>query len=143
MFSALPFRRFLTLVLLIAASVALRRYGHAQGLSPFAIRMIAAALWAAALYFVVALLLRSRPLKQIFIVAVVLCAAIELSKLSHTPALDIFRLTPVGAWVLGRIFAWIHFAAYGAGLVGAFGIDFLFANGVRNPFRTKSRGRRR
>ena len=103
--SALPFRRFLALVAMVAMAIVLRRYGPAHGLSPFTVRLGAGALWAAAIYFVVALLLRSRPRKQVFIVAAVLCALIELSKLSHTPALDIFRLTPVGAWVLGRIFS--------------------------------------
>ena len=100
--SALPFRRFLALVAMIALAIVLRRYGPAHGLSPFMVRLGAGALWAAAIYFVVALLLRSRPRKQVFIVAAALCALIELSKLSHTPALDIFRLTPVGAWVLGK-----------------------------------------
>jgi hypothetical protein len=100
-------------------------------------------LWAAAIYFVVALLLRSRPRKQVFVVAAALCVVIEASKLSHTPALDIFRLTPVGAWVLGRLFAWSNFAAYAAGLTAALGLDALAAGGFRNPFAKKSRGRRR
>jgi hypothetical protein len=145
--SALPFRRFLALLAMIAMNIVLRRYGQAHGLSPFMVRLGAGALWAAAIYFVVALLLRSRPRKQVFIVAAALCALIELSKLSHTPALDILRLTPVGAGVLGRIFAWTNFAAYAAGLIGALGLDGLAADGLRNPFRNPfgktSRGRRR
>jgi hypothetical protein len=139
----LAFRRFLALLAMIAIRIVLRRYGPAHGLTPFMIGLGAGALWAAATYFVVALLLRSRPRRQVFIVAAALCALIELSKLSHTPALDIFRLTPVGAWVLGRIFAWTNFAAYAAGLIGALGLDGLAADGFRNPFGKTSRGRRR
>jgi hypothetical protein len=142
-FSAPPFRRFLALVLLIAAGIVLRRFGPAHGLSPFAIRMGAGALWAGAIYFVIALLLRSRPRKLILIVAAVLCAGIEFSKLSHTPALDIFRLTPVGAWALGRLFGWTNFLAYAAGLASALGLDALLSGGLRNPFRKTSRSRRR
>ena len=74
-FSALPFRRFLALVAVIAGGIVLRRYGPAHGCRRFMIRLGAGALWAAAIYFVVALLLRSRPRKQIFIVAAALCAA--------------------------------------------------------------------
>lgn len=141
--SAPPARRFVVLLLLVAAAIVLRRYGPAHGLSPFAIRMGAGALWAATIYFVLALLLRSRPHKQVMLAAAVLCAAIEFSKLSHTPALDIFRLTPVGAWVLGRLFAWTNFAAYAAGLAGAFGLDAILGGGLRNPFQPKLRARRR
>ncbi|HME84354.1 MAG TPA: DUF2809 domain-containing protein, partial [Roseiarcus sp.] len=51
--------------------------------------------------------LRSRPQNQILFIAALVCALVETSKLSHTPALDVFRLTPVGSWLLGKNFsAW-------------------------------------
>jgi hypothetical protein len=141
--SALPFRQFLALIALIAANVALRRHGAELGLSALAIRLGIGALWAAAIYFIVALLLRSRPRRQVLIVAALVCAALELSRLSHTPALDILRLTPFGASVLGRVFSWLDFPAYAAGLAAAFGLDALLEGKWRNPFGKKSRGRRR
>lgn len=141
--SAPPFRQFLALVALIAANVALRRHGAELGLSALAIRLGVGALWAAAIYFIVALLLRSRPRRQVFIVAAILCLALELSRLSHTPALDILRLTPVGASVLGRMFSWLDFPAYAAGLALAFGLDVLVTRKWRNPLAGKSRSRRR
>jgi hypothetical protein len=123
-------RRFLALLVTIAAAIVLRRYGPAHGLTPFVIRMGAGAFWAATIYFIVALLLRARPRQQILVVAALVCAAIELSKLTHTPALDIFRLTPVGAWLLGRLFSWLNFPAYAAGLVCAWGADALLSSGL-------------
>lgn len=140
-FFAPPARRFVVLLLLIAAGIVLRRYGPAHGLSPFAIRMGAGAFWAATIYFVIALLLRARPRQQILAVAAIICVAIEFSKLSHTPALDIFRLTPVGAWALGRLFSWMNFLAYAAGLIAAFGLDAA-VEGLRQPFGKTSRAKK-
>ncbi|WP_374545832.1 DUF2809 domain-containing protein [Rhodoblastus sp.] len=142
-FAAPPFRRFMALVLFVAATIAIRRYGAAYGLSAYEIRMAGGACWAAAIYFVIALLLRSRPRQQILIVAAVVCAAIEFSKLSHTPALDILRLTSFGAGLIGRLFSWTNFLAYAAGLAAALGLDALASGGLRLPFGKKSRGRRR
>jgi hypothetical protein len=141
---AVPFRQFLALIALIGANVALHRHGAALGLSAPEIRFGIGALWAAAIYFVVAVLLRSRPRKQALMVAAFVCLAVELSKLIHTPALDILRLTPVGAAVLGRAFEWLDFPAYAAGLAAATGLDILIAGKWRNPFAKKaSRSRRR
>jgi hypothetical protein len=134
-----PARRFALLLVTIAAGIVLRRYGPEHALSPYWVRAGAAALWAASTYFVIAVLLRARPYKQILLVAALVCIAIEFSKLSHTPALDIFRLTPVGAWVLGRLFAWTNFLAYAAGLAIAFGLDAMVARALPK----KSGARRR
>jgi hypothetical protein len=84
-------------------------------------------------------LLRSRPQNQIRFIAALVCALVEASKLSHTPALDVFRLTSVGAWLLGKSFSTWNFGAYAVGLAVAFGLDAVLAG---NPFQ-KSRRRRR
>jgi len=142
-FFALAPRRFFALLVTIAAMIALWRYGPAHGFTPFAIRMGAGAFRAAAIYFIVALLLRDRPRRQILVVAALVCAAIELSKLTHTPALDIFRLTPVGTKLLGRLFSWLNFAAYAAGLICALVLDALLAGGLLHPLEKRSRARRK
>ncbi len=143
-FSSLPIKRLLAALVVIASGVLLRRYGLAHRIPAFYVHYGYLALWAAMVYFVVALLLRSRPQRQILFVTVLVCALVEVSKLSHTPALDIFRLTPVGVWVLGRIFSSWNFLAYAAGLAFAFGLDSAFTGTL--PFKrpvAKSRGRRR
>jgi ABC-type Na+ efflux pump permease subunit len=117
----------------------LRVHGHAYRIPQFDIAYGVPLLRAAVVYFVVALLLRARPQKQVAIVAAVVCALVEVSKLSHTPALDIFRLTEAGAWLMGRAFSWWSFLAYAAGLAVALGLDALLLRFSGQ----KSRGRRR
>ncbi|MGO9944755.1 MAG: DUF2809 domain-containing protein [Rhodoblastus sp.] len=138
-FSSLPIKRLLAALVVIASGVLLRRYGLAHRIPAFYVHYGYLALWAAMVYFVVALLLRSRPQRQILFVTVLVCALVEVSKLSHTPALDVVRLTTVGAWLLGRSFSGWNFPAYAVGLAVAFGLDALLAGGMFQ----KSRGRRR
>jgi len=120
-----PLRRVLALALIIAAGVALRAYGHRYGVPAFWVKYGGSALWAAMYFFFFALLLRSRPREQVLYVAVLVCALIEFLKLVHTPALDVFRLTTVGMWTLGKVFSAWNFLAYGAGVAGAYGLDRL------------------
>ena len=137
--SSLPARRFVATLLVIAGGVYLRLHGLAHHIPAFYVHYGYLALWAAMVYFLVALLLRSRPPNQILFVAALVCALVEASKLSHTPALDVFRLTLVGSWLLGKGFSYWNFLAYAVGLATAFGLDALLSG---NLFK-KSRGRRR
>ncbi|WP_294532120.1 DUF2809 domain-containing protein [uncultured Rhodoblastus sp.] len=137
--ASLPAKRLLLALAVIAGGAWLRLHGSSHHIPASYIHYGYWALWAALVYFLVALLLRSRPQNQILFVAALVCVLVEVSKLSHTPALDVFRLTPVGAWLLGKVFSYWNFLAYGAGLAAAFGLDALFAGN----FIKKSRGRRR
>jgi hypothetical protein len=137
--SSLPAKRLLVALVVIAGGVYLRLHGVAHKIPAFYFHYGYLALWAATIYFVVALLLRSRPPSLILFIAALVCVLVEVSKLSHTPALDVFRLTPVGAWLLGKVFSYWNFLAYAVGLATAFGLDALLA---RTPSK-KSRGRRR
>jgi hypothetical protein len=137
--SSLPAKRLVAALVVIAGGAWLRLQGPAHKIPALYLHYGYWALWAAMVYFVVAMLLRSRPQNQILFIAALVCALVEVSKLSHTPALDVFRLTPVGAWLLGKSFSTWNFIAYGAGLAVAFGLDALLAG---NPFQ-KSRRRRR
>ena len=135
-----PIKRLVAALLVIAGGFWLRRYGLGHHIPAFYVKYGGSALWAAMVYFLVALLLRSRPQKQILTIAALVCALIEASKLSHTPALEIFRMTEAGAWLLGRIFSPWNFLAYAAGLALAFGLDALLARvGVRKSRGKKSR----
>lgn len=140
---SLPFRRVLAILALVAGGYVLRAYGPGHRIPALYLLYGGAAIWAATVYFLVALLLRSRPQKQVLLVAALVCALVEVSKLIHTPALDIFRLTPAGALMLGRIFAGWNFAAYAAGLMLAAILDRLLHGFASTKPRQKSRGRRR
>jgi hypothetical protein len=139
MLSSLPAKRLIAALVVIAGGAYLRLHGLTHKIPVFYVHYGYLALWAAMVYFVVALLLRSRPQDQVLFIAALICALVEVSKLSHTPALDVFRLTPVGAWLLGRIFSAWNFLAYGVGLAVARGLDALLAGVLFK----KSRGRRR
>lgn len=67
------------------------------------------ALWAAALYFLIAALAPKYKPARIASVAAVL---IELSRLFPEPHIDHFRTTLAGKLLLGRYFSWKNIAAY-------------------------------
>ncbi len=138
-FLSLPIERVIAAVAVISGGVFLRFHGRAHHIPAFYIKYGGLALWAAMIFFIVALMLRSRPEKQILFIAALVCALVEVSKLDHTPALDIFRLTAVGAWLLGRVFSGWNFLAYAAGLAFAWGLDRAFEGRLVK----KSRSRRR
>ena len=122
-----PIKRLAAVLLVIAGGFWLRRYGLGHHIPAFYVKYGSSMLWAAMIYFLVALLLRSRPQKQVLTIAALVCVLIEASKLSHTPALEIFRMTEAGGWLLGRIFSPWNFLAYSAGLALAFGLDALLS----------------
>ena len=69
-------------------------------------------LWAVALYWlIVAILPRVAP-TRIALIAAVAAAAVEFSRLWHTPGFDAFRLTLTGKLLLGRVFSLKNIAAY-------------------------------
>jgi hypothetical protein len=143
-FTSLPIKRLVAALVIIAGGVLLRRYGLAARIPAFDVKYGGDLLWAAMIYFILALLLRERPQRQVLAIAALVCALVEVSKLTHTPAIDVFRLTPVGAWLLGRVFSGWNFLAYGVGLALAWGLDSFLAGAL--PFKKpgpKSRRRRR
>jgi hypothetical protein len=82
------------------------------GLPPFLFKYGGSALWAVMVYWLVAAALpRSRPI-TIASTACLLAAAVELSRLIHTPVSDAFRITLAGRLLLGRYFAWLDIAVY-------------------------------
>jgi len=109
-------RIFLCLVI-IALGLSLRRYGFGLGLPGLVVKYGGSILWAAMVFFLVALVLPSLSRIQIAAIAAVIAVAVELFRLVHTPWLDAFRLTLAGALLLGRVFSPWDIIAYGVGIL--------------------------
>jgi hypothetical protein len=69
-------------------------------------------LWAVALYWLIAAILPHFTSARIAVIAAVVAAVVEFSRLWHTPASDAFRLTLAGRLLLGRFFSLKNIAAY-------------------------------
>ena len=112
-------------LVIIVSGLALRGFGFSLGLSAFIVKYGGSLLWAAMVYFLVAMAAsRSSRLNLAFISAVI-AVGVELFRLIHAPWLDAFRLTLPGALLLGRIFSPWNMMAYGVGIMLAVGLDRL------------------
>jgi hypothetical protein len=72
-------------------------------------------LWGAMLYFCVTTCAPRARVVSLLIVAFLIGAVVEITRLYHTPWLDAFRATPAGALLLGRHFSVWNIAAYWLG----------------------------
>ncbi|KRB53310.1 hypothetical protein ASE04_08585 [Rhizobium sp. Root708] len=112
-------RYFLSILSVIAAGLALRRFGYGVGLPFFAVKYGGSVLWGAMIYLICRLAApRVRP-HITALAAMSAAAAVEFSRLYHTPALDAFRVTTAGALLLGRVFSVWNIVAYAAGISAA------------------------
>lgn len=114
---ALRIRRLGIAVGIIACGLALRLGGYDIGLPYLLVKYGGSALWGAMVFFLLATLLPRQPLARLAILAIVVAALTEFSRLYHAPWLDAFRLTLAGALLLGRIFSWWNILAYALGIV--------------------------
>ena len=71
---SLPLKRAFALALVVAGGVLLRAYGRGFGLAAFWIKYGGSALWAAMIFFLIALMLRARPREHALYVAALVCA---------------------------------------------------------------------
>lgn len=111
------------LLVTVAAGLALRRFGYAVDL-PFAVvKYGGSILWGAMVYWLLATIFVTGRPPRIATVALIVAAAVEFSRLWHTPALDAFRLTAAGALLLGRVFSFWNIAAYAVGIATALALD--------------------
>jgi len=112
--------RLATLALLaaiIASGLLLRRFGPSAGL-PFAVvKYGGSLLWGTMVYVALTLVARHRSATLLAILAALIAASVEFSRLYHTPSLDAFRLTTAGALLLGRVFSPWNLVAYGLGIL--------------------------
>jgi Protein of unknown function (DUF2809) len=108
----------------------LRGFGFGLGVPAFLVKYGGSLLWAAMVYFLVAMVAsRLRP-PRIALMAAAIAVGVELFRLVHTPWLDAFRLTMAGALLLGRIFSPWNMLAYGVGIVLAIGLDRLMMSAI-------------
>jgi hypothetical protein len=108
---------------IIAAGLALRRFGLGLGIPAFIVKYGGSVLWGSMVFFLVAV---ARPrLSRLYIASIsaVIAVGVELFRLVHTPWLDAFRLTLAGALLFGRIFSAWNIVAYGAGILLAWLVD--------------------
>jgi hypothetical protein len=91
------------------------------GLHPVARDMLGDALWAVMIFFGLAVLQPRTRLGARFLVALVICFAVEVTQLYHTPRWDAVRATQLGHLVLGSGFDPRDFLAYLLGVAIAAG----------------------
>jgi Protein of unknown function (DUF2809) len=108
---------------IMVAGLALRGFGFRLGLPAFLVKYGGSLLWAAMVYFLVAMVASRLKPPRIALMAAAIAVGVELLRLVHTPWLDAFRLTMAGALLLGRIFSPWNMLAYGVGIVLAMGLD--------------------
>ena len=111
-------------VAIIISGLALRGFGPGLGIPAFVVKYGGSLLWAAMVFFLVAIAAssgRSRP--GIALISATIALGVELFRLVHTPWLDAFRLTLAGALLLGRIFSPWNMLAYAIGIALALLLD--------------------
>ena len=124
-------------LLVIAAGLALRKFGPELGLSFALVKYGGSLLWGTMVFFAVAMAASGQSRWNIGLIAISIAVCVELFRLVHTPWLDDFRLTTSGALLLGRVFSPWNMLAYGAGIVVGMGLDRLgtaaFAKAILSP----------
>lgn len=123
--TSLRIRRLGIALAIIACGVVLRLGGYDIGLPYLLVKYGGSTLWGAMVFFLLATLLSRQPLVRLALIAIVVAALTEFSRLYHTAWLDEFRLTLAGALLLGRIFSWWNIAAYTLGIVLAALVEAL------------------
>lgn len=85
------------------------------------------ALWAAMIFWLLALLRPATSAVMLAACAVGISWAVECSQLYHAPWIDAVRATRLGALVLGQGFLWSDLASYAVGVVAAAILDRMIA----------------
>jgi hypothetical protein len=99
-------------LLLITIPVGLAWRMVPLGLSPFWFKYGGSALWAVALYWLIAVSLPRLSAVGLAILAAAVAALVEFSRLWQVAAVDAFRLTLAGRLLLGRYFSLKNIVAY-------------------------------
>ena len=111
----------------MGAGLALRGYGAAIGLPFPLVKYGGSILWGTMVFFLVGMLASPSSRRAGALVALLIAIAVELFRLWHTPVLDVFRLTPTGALLLGRVFSPWNIIAYDAGIALGVLLDCFWA----------------
>jgi hypothetical protein len=81
------------------------------------------ALWAAMVFWLVALLRPTTATSRVAIIALTIALTVEASQLYQAPWIDAARATPLGALLLGQGFLWVDLLRYAAGVALAAMLD--------------------
>lgn len=81
------------------------------------------ALWAAMVYWLVALAGRAAAVHRVALSALAIAFVVETSQLYHASWIDAVRATRAGALVLGQGFLWSDLVCYAVGVAIAAGLD--------------------
>jgi hypothetical protein len=103
----------------IALGLTVHRGGAALGLGPVVRDVLGDALWAVMIAWWLGVLAPTMRLTARAGVALAICAAVEVSQLLHTPALDAARRTLAGRLMLGSGFDPRDLVAHAAGVLAA------------------------
>lgn len=106
----------LAAVSVIVAGLCLRLFGYGIGLPFFIVKYGGSLLWGSMVYLLIAALFVARAKLLTIVTAEVFAIAVELVRLLHTPWLDAFRETMVGALLLGKVFSPWNIVVYTIGI---------------------------
>ena len=110
---------------IIVCGLALRKFGLGLGLPSVLVKYGGSMLWGTMVFFLVAIAAPGQSRWRVALISVLLAVCVELFRLVHTPWLDDFRLTTLGALLLGRVYSPWNMLAYGAGIVLGMQLDRL------------------
>jgi hypothetical protein len=113
----------IALVVVIAAGLASRRFGHV--LPVFVATYAGDTLWAAMVFVGLGFFFPRWPTRKIALAALAFAYTDEISQLYHAPWIDAIRRTTPGALVLGFGFLWSDIACYTVGVGLAAGAERL------------------
>lgn len=112
-------------------AVGLLVHGRGEALGPVARDVVGDALWAAMIFWWVSFATPRSPRLIRAAIALLVCATVEVSQLSHAPILVTLRSTRLGALVLGSGFDPRDLASYALGVVAAVILDARLVRAAR------------
>lgn len=115
------------LVATVAAGLASRAYPTWQ--PAVVARFAGDTLWAAMLFWILALVRPRGSTLRLGLAALVIATAVELSQLYSAPWVETIRQSRLGALALGRGFLWSDLACYGVGVGLAMVLDAMLRRG--------------
>ena len=114
---AATIRRACLCLSIIVCGLALRKFGPGLGLPSVLVKYGGSMLWGTMVFFLVAIAAPGQSHRRMALISILLAVCVELFRLVHTPWLDDFRLTTLGALLLVRVFSPWNMLAYGVGIL--------------------------
>ena len=81
-------------------------------------------LWGTMFYLLLVLVLERCPVRVAAIGAMIIVSIVEFLKLYHAEWIEAIRATRAGGLLLGRVFEWMNFASYAAGVLVGIILDW-------------------